>query len=266
MRKGSLYNIMHKGDLKEKLNFKKMALFPRSILVVIGMMILSSCAENSDVYAQTVKDVSVSEFKLLIESEDGILLDVRTPEEISGGYIENSTHINFYDSKFEHKLSLIPKDKTIYVYCLSGGRSSKAAEKLIEMGQTEVYNLKGGIQSWKSKKYPLELGKKISTPTVKTMKMEELKAILQKESIVLIDFHTEWCLPCKKMAPVIDTIEKENTGRLKVVKLDLDAHQGISNEFNITAVPTYLIYKRGKEVWRAIGMQTKENIEEQINN
>jgi thioredoxin len=241
-----------------------MILFSRSILVLISLLFISSCAQNSDATAQSVKDVSVSEFKLLIETGDGILLDVRTPDEISGGYIENSTHINYYDSKFEQKLSLIPKDKTIYVYCLSGGRSLKAAQKLLELGQSEVYNLKGGIRSWKSHKYPLELGTTISTPTIKSMSMEELQSILSTESIVLIDFHTEWCVPCKKMAPVIEEIEKENTNRLKVVKLDLDAHEGISNEFNITAVPTYLIYKNGKEVWRASGTQSKENIENQI--
>jgi len=241
-----------------------MTLFSRSILVLISLLFVSSCAQNSDATAQSVKDISVSEFKLLIESGNGILLDVRTPDEISGGYIENSTHINYYDSKFEHKLSLIPKDKTIYVYCLSGGRSLKAAKKLLELGQSEVYNLKGGIRSWKSHNYPLELGVTVSNPAIKSMSMEELESILNSESIVLIDFHTEWCVPCKKMAPVIEEIEQDNTDLLKVVKLDLDAHEGISNKFNITAVPTYLIYKNGKEVWRASGTQSKENIENQI--
>ena len=162
-----------------------MTLFSRSILVLITLLFVSSCAQNFDVNAQSVKDVSVTEFKLLIESGDGILLDVHTPDEISGGYIENSTHINYYDSKFEHKLSLIPKDKTIYVYCLSGGRSLKAAKKLLEMGQTEVYNLKGGIRSWKSKKYPLELGTSGSTPAIKLMSMEELESTLNTEGMVL---------------------------------------------------------------------------------
>ena len=241
-----------------------MILFSRSILVLISLLFVSSCAQNSDVNAQSVKEVGVTEFKLLIATGGGILLDVRTPDEISGGYIENSTHINYYDSKFEHKLSLIPKDKTIYVYCLSGGRSLKAAKKLLELGQSEVYNLKGGIRSWKSKKYPLEMGASVSSPPIKSMSLEELELILSSESIVLIDFHTEWCVPCKKMAPVIAEIEQENTDLLKVVKLDLDAHEGISNKFNITAVPTYLIYKNGKEVWRASGTQSKENIENQI--
>ena len=123
-----------------------MSLFIRSISLLITLLFVSSCVQNSEVNAQEVKEVGVTEFKLLLESGDGILLDVRTPDEISGGYIENSTHINYYDSKLEHKLSLIPKDKTIYVYCLSGGRSLKAAQKLLELGQSEVYNLKGGIR------------------------------------------------------------------------------------------------------------------------
>ncbi len=241
-----------------------MTIFPRSILLLINLLFINSCAQNTNVNAQEVKEIGVAEFKMLLESGDGVLLDVRTPDEISGGYIINSTHINYYDSKFEHKLSLIPKDKTVYVYCLSGGRSSKAAEKLLELGQAEVYNLKGGIRSWKSKKYPIELGFTESTQTSKSISMEELQYVLNTESMVLIDFHTQWCVPCKKMAPVIEEIEKENSKRLKVVKLDLDAHEGISNEFNITAVPTYLIFKDGKEVWRASGTQSKKRIENQI--
>ena len=241
-----------------------MSLFIRSISLLVTLLIVSSCVLNSEVNAQEVKEVGVTEFKILLESGDGILLDVRTPDEISGGYIENSTHINYYESKFDHKLSLIPKDKTIYVYCLSGGRSLKAAKILLELGQAEVYSLKGGIRSWKSHKYPLELGVTASAPAIKLMSMDKLQSILNTDSLVLIDFHTEWCVPCKKMAPVIEEIEKENAKIVRVVKLDLDAHEGISNEFNITAVPTYLIFKNGVEVWRASGTQTKESIENQI--
>lgn len=240
-----------------------MKLFYCSILVFINVMYYS-CTQNSETKNQVFSNISATEFKLQIESVDGILLDVRTPEEISGGYIENSTHVNFYDSEFERKLSLLPKDKYIYVYCQSGSRSKKTAEKLLEMGQAEVYNLNGGIRSWKAKKYPIKLGTTISASPTKTMSIEELDSILSAESLVLIDFHTHWCVPCIKMAPVIDSIKKENTNKLKVIKLDIDAHNRISNEFNITAVPTYLIYNNGKEVWRAYGKQSKENIEKQL--
>ena len=127
-----------------------MKLFYCSIIVLINVLYYS-CTQNYDKTDQVFMDISATEFKLQIESVDGILLDVRTPEEISGGYIENSTHVNFYDSEFERKLSLLPKDKYIYVYCQSGARSIKTAEKLIDMGQAKVFNLKGGIRSWKAK-------------------------------------------------------------------------------------------------------------------
>lgn len=240
-----------------------MKLFYRSIIVLINVLYYS-CTQNYDKTDQVFMDISATEFKLKIESVDGILLDVRTPEEISGGYIENSTHVNFYDSEFERKLSLLPKDKYIYVYCQSGARSIKTAEKLIDMGQAKVFNLKGGIRSWKAKKYPIKVSTTISASPTKTMSIEELDSILSTESIVLIDFHTDWCVPCIKMTPVIDSIKKENSDRLKVIKLDIDAHNRISDEFDITAVPAYLIYNNGKEVWRAYGKQSKENIEKHL--
>ena len=113
-------------------------------------------------------------------------------------------------------------------------------------------------------KYPIKVRTTISASPTKTMSIEELDSILSTESIVLIDFHTDWCVPCIKMTPVIDSIKKENSDRLKVIKLDLDAHNRISDEFDITAVPAYLIYNNGKEVWRAYGKQSKENIEKHL--
>ena len=72
----------------------------------------------------------------------------RTPEETSLGQINNASTLNFYGDSFEDKLKLIQKNKTVFVYCRSGGRSIKAAKLLLELGQHKVYNLKGGIEAW----------------------------------------------------------------------------------------------------------------------
>ena len=83
---------------------------------------------------QNVKNISVQEFKTLIASGKGIVLDVRSPQEVAKGQIENASVLNFYDDDFESKLAFIQKDKPVYVYCKSGGRSGQAAQFLSSHG------------------------------------------------------------------------------------------------------------------------------------
>jgi rhodanese-related sulfurtransferase len=70
--------------------------------------------------AQEVMHINAKEFKDLLSTENGILLDVRTPEEVVSGQIENACTLNYYADGFEDKLKLIQKNKTVFVYCHSG--------------------------------------------------------------------------------------------------------------------------------------------------
>jgi rhodanese-related sulfurtransferase len=107
-------------------------------VLVISLFFLSGCGntkqkEQNSEQEQTeifIKNVDATAFKKLVDAGNGIILDVRTPEEIAGGYISNSSAINLYDEDFEENIGLIAKDKEIYVYCKSGGRSSQAANML----------------------------------------------------------------------------------------------------------------------------------------
>lgn len=78
-----------------------------------------------------------------------ILIDVRTPQEYQEGALANAANIDFYASDFKNKLGELPKGFPVYVYCRSGGRSANAAKVLVEMGYTEVHDLKGGYLAWK---------------------------------------------------------------------------------------------------------------------
>jgi rhodanese-related sulfurtransferase len=101
-----------------------------------------------------VKNVTVDEvFNMLKDKDKYFLLDVRTPEEYKEGFIENSILIPL--SELEGRLSEIPADKPIIVYCRSGNRSMQAAEILIKNKFSPVYNMLGGITEWIKKGYPL---------------------------------------------------------------------------------------------------------------
>ena len=100
------------------------------------LIVLFSCSSNS----QTYSNLKPKDFKAEIEQNAGIILDVRTPNEVSTGQIENASTIDFYDKNFKDKIAKIQKDKTVYVYCKSGGRSSKVAQLLVEAGRTTNAN------------------------------------------------------------------------------------------------------------------------------
>jgi len=76
-------------------------------------------------------------------------IDVRTPSEYNGGHIKNAINVDFFNGgNFNAYFEKINKEKPVYVYCRSGARSQKAARKLLKMGFTQVYDLKGGYTSW----------------------------------------------------------------------------------------------------------------------
>lgn len=101
----------------------------------------------------TIKDVSADEVSdMLKDRQKYFLLDVRTTEEYDEGHLENSVLIPV--KELEKRISEIPKDKPVIVYCKSGSRSSQAAKVLTENGFTQIYKMVGGITEWIAKGYP----------------------------------------------------------------------------------------------------------------
>lgn len=116
-----------------------------------AILVLTSCSSDAQEGDNKVinKVVSVDEFKKLMEKDDIQLIDVRTPEEYSIGIIGDAQNINIYDDNFEAELKKLDASKTTLVYCAKGGRSTKAAAKMQELGFKEVYDLDGGYSAWK---------------------------------------------------------------------------------------------------------------------
>ncbi len=103
-------------------------------------------------FAQTpgFHDVQVAEFEKLTNAGKGTTLDVRTPKEYVEGHLKGSINMNYFDKDFKDQLGKLDKAKPVYVYCHSGGRSSKAMSIMKSQGFTAVYNLTGGYAGWKN--------------------------------------------------------------------------------------------------------------------
>lgn len=77
------------------------------------------------------------------------LVDVRTSKEYNGGHIKNALNIDFFNAtNFKKSFEKLDKDKPVYLYCRSGARSLKAARRLVDMGFSQIYDLKGGYMRW----------------------------------------------------------------------------------------------------------------------
>ncbi len=90
--------------------------------------------------------------------------------------------------------------------------------------------------------------------------------VLNATEPVVVDFHAEWCGPCKAMAPALDQVAAEMKGKVKVVKLDVDANPTITGKYAIRAMPTLLVFKGGKVVATHTGaMVQKRALEDWVN-
>lgn len=134
----------------------------KTFIWLFSSLLLVSCgetpSENEDVKTEEqaqqegeniAQKLKVDAYqKKIQEKENAQIIDVRTPEELTRGYVEGAVNYNFYNSDFESKIDGLDKDKPVFVYCAAGGRSGEAFEMLKSKGFNEVYDMAGGMNAW----------------------------------------------------------------------------------------------------------------------
>jgi rhodanese-related sulfurtransferase len=219
-----------------------------SSLLFISIVLLSLFSCNSSAQSSAI---SVAEFEKGISQKEIQILDVRTAEEYNTGHIANTLQADWNDETvFKTRVASLDKQKPVYTYCLSGGRSGAAMQWLTQNGFKTVYNLKGGINAWKQSNKPIEAAKDVTQMT-----MQEYQNLLPLDKTLVVDVGAEWCPPCKKMKPVLDRLEKEN---FTVIKIDGGSQTFICKQLKVDAFPVFIVYKNGKEIARKEGVQTFE--------
>ncbi len=127
--------------------------------VVLAFSSCESKKENAEVANSTqpeavqVINLNPSEFQQ--KSSNGIVIDVRTSEEIAEGKIAGALEMDYFLPSFMSSVEKLDKEKEIYIYCAVGSRSREAAELLVQQGFTKVYHLSGGIQGWARSGMPI---------------------------------------------------------------------------------------------------------------
>lgn len=228
-------------------------------LIIIKLLLISIF-----VYGQKeiIKQVDALEFNRLVKQNNGVLLDVRTASEFNNGHIANSGNINFYSLSFRKKLSLLPRDQSIYLYCNTGYRSEKAAEILLKNGYSNVYNLEHGIMEWDLAELPVIVEPGARSDLDNKMETEEYYALIQSDPLVFIDFYAPWCGPCRKMMPLIDSLKVEYYEDIHVVKVNVDASKKLVKHLKLIGVPYLALFNKGKLVYAQNGAATRDELTE----
>ena len=87
---------------------------------------------------------------------------------------------------------------------------------------------------------------------------------IKKNKVVLIDFWANWCGPCRALAPTIQELAKEYSGKILIGKLDVDENPATAERFQVFSIPTMIVFKNGSETDRLVGLCPKNRITETI--
>ncbi len=228
----------------------------RTLFSIAFIAILySSCTNGQKQNAKT--NLSATEFADKIkEMASAPIIDVRTPDEFSKGHLKNALNFDWNETKFEKQIAALDRSKPVFVYCLSGGRSSAAASQMRSEGFKVVYELSGGIMKWRGANLP----ETTDTINSKGMTKQQFDALLHSDKLVLIDFYADWCAPCKKMKPYLDEISKDMTSAVTVIRINADDNQELCKVLKIDALPVLQLFKNKSLTWKNIGYIDKAEV------
>lgn len=225
--------------------------------IILALILITFVSFNA-----IAQQLPPADFEKGITDKTSQLLDVRTTGEYKSGHIARSLQADWNNQEqFKSRAQHLDKSKPVYVYCASGGRSRLAAQWLRSNGYSQVYELTGGFIKWKGDGKPVE-----GMPDTKPMTTEAFNAEIAGAGIVLVDCGAVWCAPCRKMDEVLQSLQKDLSGKYKLLKIDATVDTDLMKQVKASELPTFILYKNGKEVWRKTGVVELEELKSQITN
>lgn len=220
------------------------------ISLFLMVSFLMSCAQTSTNASLTL---NAAAYKEAIAAKNIQVLDVRTAAEFNGGHIQNALQANWLDQKeFTDRTQHLDKNLPIYVYCQVGARSASAQAALEAKGY-KVINLEGGLSNWKMNGFPVDgAGDKAQ------MRVEDLNTITSSNKILLVEVGADWCPPCRKMIPVLETLKQKPAAPFYFLRVDGGNDIDVMKSLKSEGLPTFILFKNGKETWRHEGLVTVE--------
>ncbi len=95
--------------------------------------------------------------------------------------------------------------------------------------------------------------------------MASFNQLINQNVPVLVDFKADWCQPCKMMAPVLKQVKQNFKDQIKIIKIDIDKNPAVAQKYGIRGVPTLILFKNGREVWKQSGVLQANQINVIVN-
>jgi thioredoxin 1 len=89
---------------------------------------------------------------------------------------------------------------------------------------------------------------------------ENLQSILNDSKPVLVDFFAEWCGPCKVQAPVLKEVKTDIGDSIRILKIDVDKSPAIAQQYQVSSIPTLILFRNGQPIWRQTGVASKQQL------
>jgi rhodanese-related sulfurtransferase len=228
------------------------------VLVFTLTSVFIGCAQQKGNESQSAT-LSAKEFQAAILQQGVQVLDVRSADEYKNGHLKNALLANWNDPKeFQDRTQHLDKSKTVYVYCQAGGRSAAAQSYLIEKG-FKVINLEGGLSNWKMNNFPVE-----GNSSMAQMEIADFEKVIKANELVLVDIGATWCPPCRKMQPIVDKIKQQRGNKLYLLNVDGGNDMEVMKHLQFESLPTFIVYKKGVEVWRQQGIVSMQDLEKAL--
>ena len=231
---------------------------PRYFLLLLLYALLSaqSCTMS---HSETMdKILSAQTFMEKIkENPSALILDVRTPAEFVKGHLQNATNLDWNGNQFQSEVAKMDKAIPVFVYCLSGVRSASAARNMRKQGFKEVYELEGGLLTWRADNLP-----ETKNPSFDSegMTKAQFDSLLQDDKMVLVDFYADWCAPCKKMKPYLEEIATTMADQVTLIRINADDNQKLLKEQHIVSIPVLQLYKNDSLAWTHSGYISRKDL------
>lgn len=233
------------------------------IAILMGLLIFGSAfaqeKKEEGIYLLTVDSFAA---RISRQAAPPQIVDVRTPEEFALNHIHGAINIDLRGGGDQGGLSKFDKELPVFLYAIQHNRPDVLARQLREKGYKEVYELQAGIGSWIGGGYPYY------TTVTSELTSADYRKIVTDNRIVLVDIGTRYCGICVKVKELVDSLKKKDDPFYTVVDLELYKNpQLVADLKEVQAVPTVILYKDGKPVWKRTGLSfTRAELEAELEN
>lgn len=209
---------------------------------------------SSDIKAESS---SLAALATKAKAADAQILDARTAEEFAQNHLSGAINIDLTSASYKKDIAALSKDKPTFVYSIANGRSVALAKELRERGFKEVIVLPGGIANWIGSGYPIVNNAKKGV----SLSLAQFQTLTASSDFVLVDFGSKYCGACRKLIPVLDTLEKKAGFSAKIIRIEAYDQTALLKELKINQLPTLILYHHKKEIWKKAGQSTSAEIE-----